>query len=150
MGIVKHPIGYKVFDLNGLDAVENDVHFKYPFVDLCFFEPFENGDVRYSNLYFRTNYAGEFYTKKEWEERTLQDFGPIHLYGCPNERTFCERAYGIESLHIGYRALNHKDMRWAFPKKYYLEKESNGKCRPISYVPVQAPAEGTKKPADAA
>jgi len=137
IGMISCHLGYKFFDLNGKKISEKHgdsrLDYQYPFIDICITKKDEKGRITYVNDHFKQNYAGEYLLQSEWDKRELQAFGPLKLYGAPNPEKFCKRMYGPNVFQYGYQLLNHRTFRVEIPKKYFLHKGVDGKCKHIPY-----------------
>lgn len=130
--------GFKICDPEGKELppdsnLGSTVQFKFPFIDICFFQK-EGEKYVYSFEKFRTYYAGEYFTEMEWANKETQPFGPIQIKGVAKggARKWVERAYGPSAMEYGYQPFSHKELKLNFPRKFILKYEQNGKCEPIA------------------
>ncbi|PJD94372.1 MAG: hypothetical protein CK425_11600 [Parachlamydia sp.] len=135
IGMIACHLGYKFFDLAGKPISEKNgdftLDYRYPFIDICCTKKDQKGRITYVNEHFKQNYAGEYLLQSEWDNRELQTFGPLKLYGAPSPEKFCKRMYGDNVFQYGYQLLNHRTFKIEIPRKYYLRKNLDGKCNHI-------------------
>lgn len=135
IGVAEHPVGIKIFDLNGDPLSEKadgtDYKFNFPFIDVILSEPDKDGHITYLRHNHRINSPKAYLTEDEWQKRALHKFGPFEFYGPPEPRKVCKRMYGANVFQYGYQLVNHKKTGHQMPRKYLLKKEKDGFCLPI-------------------
>lgn len=137
LAIISCRIGYKIYYTKGRDIKEGNLEYKYPFIDVAMAQE-RDGKIVYRDEHSRQTYAGEYYTREEWDSMERVEFGPIQVNGLKDGLPFVKRCYGENSMEYGFTLLNHRTFNIEFPKKYLLHKNHRThlgqlKCKPIEY-----------------
>ena len=140
LGIIPCRIGYKIYFTKGRPVQEGDLKYQYPFIDVGIAQEV-SGKIVYRDAQSRQTYAGEYYTRKEWDSMERVEFGPIQVTGLKDGLPFVNRCYGTNAMKYGFTLLNHRTFKCEFPKKYFLHKNYTTpsgqlKCKPIEYIPL--------------
>jgi len=137
LAIIPCRIGYKIYYTKGRAIKEGSLKYQYPFIDVAMAQE-RDGKIVYRDEHSRQTYAGEYYTRKEWNSLERVEFGPIQVNGLKDGLSFVKRCYGENAMDYGFTLLNHRTFAIEFPKKYLLHKNhtmQSGqlKCKPIEY-----------------